>query len=106
MRARVSSGSTLRLIHPARAALMRFHAYVASDFMWQWLPRNQGDSRQSFSEWMTAALASRARGVELPFATVEQRSDRAIGSTRYLALRTWVFARARAAGTAAAEASC
>jgi hypothetical protein len=29
----------IRLIHPARAALMRFDAYLASDFMWQWLPR-------------------------------------------------------------------
>jgi len=28
-----------RLVHPARAALMRFDAYVASDFMWQTLPR-------------------------------------------------------------------
>ncbi|HET7617676.1 MAG TPA: CDP-glycerol glycerophosphotransferase family protein [Vicinamibacterales bacterium] len=29
----------IRLIHPARAALMRFDAYVASDFMWAPLPR-------------------------------------------------------------------
>ncbi|HTI38126.1 MAG TPA: CDP-glycerol glycerophosphotransferase family protein [Vicinamibacterales bacterium] len=28
-----------RLVHPRRAALMRFDAYVASDFMWQTLPR-------------------------------------------------------------------
>ena len=28
-----------RLIHPARAALMKFDAYVASDFMWATLPR-------------------------------------------------------------------
>jgi hypothetical protein len=28
-----------RLVHPKRAALMRFDAYVASDFMWQTLPR-------------------------------------------------------------------
>jgi hypothetical protein len=28
-----------RLVHPKRAALMRFDAYVASDFMWQPLPR-------------------------------------------------------------------
>ncbi|HWK12486.1 MAG TPA: CDP-glycerol glycerophosphotransferase family protein [Vicinamibacterales bacterium] len=28
-----------RLVHPNRAALMRFDAYVASDFMWQTLPR-------------------------------------------------------------------
>lgn len=29
----------VRLIHPARAALMRFDAYLASDFTWQTLPR-------------------------------------------------------------------
>ena len=29
----------IRTIHPARAALMKFDAYVASDFMWAWLPR-------------------------------------------------------------------
>ncbi|HEX4566716.1 MAG TPA: hypothetical protein VH138_08785, partial [Vicinamibacterales bacterium] len=29
----------VRLVHPARARLMRFDAYVASDFMWQALPR-------------------------------------------------------------------
>jgi len=55
--------------------------------MWEWLSSNHGGSRQSFSEWMTTALASRARGVEFPFATVERSSDRAIGSSRYLALR-------------------
>ncbi|HEV3485059.1 MAG TPA: CDP-glycerol glycerophosphotransferase family protein [Vicinamibacterales bacterium] len=29
----------VRLVHPARAALMKFEAYVASDFMWALLPR-------------------------------------------------------------------
>src|SRR5690242_10443757 len=29
----------IRLIHPARAAAMRFDAYLASDFMWAALPR-------------------------------------------------------------------
>lgn len=29
----------IRLVTPARAALMKFHAYVASDFMWATLPR-------------------------------------------------------------------
>jgi CDP-glycerol glycerophosphotransferase (TagB/SpsB family) len=29
----------LQLVHPARAALMKFDAYVASDFMWTSLPR-------------------------------------------------------------------
>jgi CDP-glycerol glycerophosphotransferase (TagB/SpsB family) len=29
----------LKVIHPSRAALMRFDAYLASDFTWAWLPR-------------------------------------------------------------------
>ena len=29
----------VRVIHPSRAALMRFDAYLASDFTWAWLPR-------------------------------------------------------------------
>jgi CDP-glycerol glycerophosphotransferase (TagB/SpsB family) len=29
----------VRLVHPSRARVMRFDAYVASDFMWQALPR-------------------------------------------------------------------
>src|SRR5204862_2525 len=29
----------IRLVHPRRAALMKFDAYVASDFMWASLPR-------------------------------------------------------------------
>lgn len=29
----------LHVVHPSRAALMRFDAYLASDFTWAWLPR-------------------------------------------------------------------
>lgn len=37
---RLRSGQALRLIHPSRAALMRFDAYIASDFMWATLLRD------------------------------------------------------------------
>jgi hypothetical protein len=37
--ARSGPGPNVRLISPARARLMRFDAYLASDFMWQPLPR-------------------------------------------------------------------
>ncbi|MFL6218741.1 MAG: glycosyltransferase [Actinomycetes bacterium] len=58
----------------------------------------------------TLALASLHRIDPSPPRTVELAvlvvAGAAATITRYRALRTWVFARARAAGTAAAEASC
>jgi CDP-Glycerol:Poly(glycerophosphate) glycerophosphotransferase len=39
MRQIYREATDVRLIDPARAALMRFDAYLASDFTWQWLAR-------------------------------------------------------------------
>lgn len=55
--------------------------------VWRWLPIVQPQTRPEWDEWMTAALARTAAGLELAFATVSQRTGAAIGSTRYLALR-------------------
>jgi putative flippase GtrA len=58
----------------------------------------------------TLALASLHRIDPSPSRTIELGvlvvAGAAATITRYVALRTWVFARGRAAGTATAEASC
>jgi len=41
------------------------------------------DGPEAFREWLDAALADQARGVALPFATVERRGGAVIGSTRF-----------------------
>ena len=46
-------------------------------------PATRGDCRAD----VDAALANAAAGVEFPFVTVLQASDRVVGSTRFLALR-------------------
>ncbi|HEX3316432.1 MAG TPA: GNAT family protein [Solirubrobacteraceae bacterium] len=53
---------------------------------WRWLPRTRPDRRE-LDALIAEALAARDAGTEVPFALVERATGRAIGSTRYLALR-------------------
>jgi len=54
--------------------------------IWRWMPYAiTGPER--FAEWLQRSLAESAAGREGAFATVDRASGRAIGSSRYLALR-------------------
>lgn len=55
--------------------------------VWRWLPIVQPQTRGEWQAWMEEALARTESGLELAFATVLQATGRAVGSTRYLALR-------------------
>ena len=55
--------------------------------IWRWLPIVQPQTREAWHGWMEAALERSDAGVECVFATVSQETGRAVGSTRYLALR-------------------
>jgi RimJ/RimL family protein N-acetyltransferase len=51
--------------------------------IWQWTlarPTN----RTELEAWMTTAIANAARGIEMPFVTVDVASGQSIGSSRYL----------------------
>jgi RimJ/RimL family protein N-acetyltransferase len=51
--------------------------------VWRWLPIHQPNDRESLSTWLDEALS----GPYLPFATIRLATGRAVGSTRFLALR-------------------
>jgi RimJ/RimL family protein N-acetyltransferase len=55
--------------------------------VWRWLPIVQPQTREAWQAWLDEALARTEAGLELGFATVLQATGRAVGSTRYLALR-------------------
>jgi RimJ/RimL family protein N-acetyltransferase len=55
--------------------------------VWRWLSILQPADREAWDAWLRSALAARDAGTELPFATVLVATGRAVGSTRYLALR-------------------
>jgi RimJ/RimL family protein N-acetyltransferase len=55
--------------------------------VWRWLPLHAAADRETFHGWLEDALARRDAGLDLPFAVVDGASGKAIGSTRYLALR-------------------
>ena len=50
--------------------------------LWQWIP-TAVTSADEMRTYVQIALDERSRGVAMPFVTVDQSSDRVIGSTRY-----------------------
>lgn len=53
--------------------------------LWRWVP-TQVANRDELEAYVDEALDEQARGVSLPFAVIEKRDGRAIGSTRYGAI--------------------
>ncbi|HYN68714.1 MAG TPA: GNAT family N-acetyltransferase, partial [Candidatus Eisenbacteria bacterium] len=53
--------------------------------IWQWTLARPTD-RAGLRAWLETALANRAAGTELPFATIDRATARAIGSTRILSI--------------------
>lgn len=58
-----------------------------------WVP---GDAA-AMARFVDAALAQAARGLEVPFATVDQRRGRVVGSTRFCNVERWPWSGAPAA---------
>jgi RimJ/RimL family protein N-acetyltransferase len=54
---------------------------------WTWLSVEQPRTREELREYVGAALANAAAGLELPLVTIRREDGRVVGSTRYLALR-------------------
>ena len=78
-------GSIVRL-EPLSLDHLEGLAEVAFDeSIWRWTvvqPTEIGGLRA----WVEAALAGRAAGSEMPFATIDQATDRPIGSTRFMSI--------------------
>jgi len=53
--------------------------------LWRWVPARV-TNRVELEAYIDEALEEQARGVSLPFAVIERRGGRAIGSTRYAAI--------------------
>ncbi len=54
---------------------------------WRWLSILQPRTRAELHDYVEAALANAAAGIEIPFATLWREDGRVLGSTRFLALR-------------------
>jgi RimJ/RimL family protein N-acetyltransferase len=60
---------------------------AARDMDWSLMFVDAGRSREAFTRYFEAALASAEAGVEVPFATLNASTGEPIGSTRFLTLR-------------------
>ena len=81
----VLNGAHVRLEPLSRAHLPGLVAAGQDPRIWRWMPVD-GSTPEGMTAIVEAALAAQAAGTELPFVTIEQATDRVVGSTRYLAL--------------------
>jgi N-acetyltransferase len=61
-------------------------AAASNPEIWSWLPVDAAESKAAFQDWFEQAMAAAAAGRQAAFATVDRRSNVAVGSTRYLEL--------------------
>jgi RimJ/RimL family protein N-acetyltransferase len=55
--------------------------------MFAWMPVDMASSADALREWLRASLQAASEGREVPFAILDARGDRVLGSTRFLELR-------------------
>jgi RimJ/RimL family protein N-acetyltransferase len=78
-------GSIVRL-EPLSMAHLHGLAEVAFDeSIWQWTLARPTDI-DGLRAWMATAIANLDAGTEMPFATIDQATDRPIGSSRFMSI--------------------
>jgi N-acetyltransferase len=80
----ILTGRHVRLepLSPAHAADL---AEVGAEAeIWKYLPSSPPSSLAAVEAWIATALDEQARGLRLPFAIIDLRTGRAVGSTSYL----------------------
>lgn len=81
----VLQGRLVRLEPLAESHLRDLLEVAIDPEIWR-LAIAQVHDEASLRAWLQMAIGNRAAGTELPFATVDLASDRAIGSTRFLSI--------------------
>jgi N-acetyltransferase len=81
----VLDGERVRLEPLARHHLDDLEQVAFDEALWRYTLARPID-RAGLEAWLDAALANADAGTEVPFATVDRASGRAIGSTRFLAI--------------------
>lgn len=77
-------GQVVRLEPLALSHAAALYAAGQDEAIWRYMLSDPSTSEAAIGEWIAQALAQRDAGGQMPFAIVEQATDTAIGSTRYL----------------------
>ncbi len=76
-------GEHVRLIPMETSHLDDLYAASLPREIWDYMP-TQINSKEELSSWMTSSLNRRESGLDLPFVVVDKKSERIVGSTRFL----------------------
>jgi N-acetyltransferase len=79
-------GNRVRLEPLGSAHAIDLYAVSQDPDIWTYMPVDPSRSLEALSSWIETALRARAQGQQMPFAIVDARSGKVIGSTRYLSI--------------------
>lgn len=83
----VLEGGVVRLEPLARRHERGLFEAAGDERIWRWMSHDARESRETFRLWLDDALARSEAGIEAAFATLDARSEKPVGSSRYLTLR-------------------
>jgi RimJ/RimL family protein N-acetyltransferase len=83
----VLEGGVVRLEPLARRHERGLFEAAGDERIWRWMSHDARESRETFRLWLDDALARSEAGIEAAFATLDARTGKPVGSTRYLTLR-------------------
>ena len=81
----VLEGSLVRMEPLRRDHLDDLRAVAFDEPVWRWTIMGAQDE-PGLERWLDAAMANAEAGTEMPFATIDLATGRAIGSSRYMAI--------------------
>jgi RimJ/RimL family protein N-acetyltransferase len=81
----VLEGERVRLEPLSRQHLAGLAKVAFDPSIWRWTLARPTDA-DGLGDWIDAAVANREAGTEMPFATVDQATGQAIGSTRFMSI--------------------
>ena len=85
----ILEGSHVRLESLDLSHAEDLYAVGGDERIWRYMPRPKLSSVADAQEMIEAAKAAAADGSQIPFAVIERKNGRAVGSTRYLDIRRW-----------------
>ena len=77
-------GKIVRLEPLSKSHLADLLVEAQDESIWRHIPYNPPKSMGDMEVWLSKALEAQTQGKEVPFAIIEQTTNRAVGSTRYM----------------------
>jgi RimJ/RimL family protein N-acetyltransferase len=83
----ILSGRYVDLVALSAKHARGLYAIGTDPTIWRWLPESEFSTEHDAKRFVEKALANKKRGDEFPFAIIERKTGKVVGTTRYMEIR-------------------